>query len=689
MKTKLICLLSIFSTCVFAQSDSLKRDSVDLNEVIVTATRTERNADRIPVPFKKISSTEIKNRGLVRLNEVLREQTGLAIVTDHGQGIQIQGFSPEYTLILVDGEPLIGRTSGTLELSRVSVNDIEKIEIVKGSSSCLYGSEAMAGVINIITSRPPGGLSSSVSARYGTNNSADLSVNTSYAGQKASISGFLNRFSSDGYSLRPQTGLNTVSPYSAYTASIKSSYQAGTHTKLNLSGRLYTNSQDDRFLAGSRFVSGPGRETNLNIAPSVTHQFSNQLSSTLRLYHSTYRTRSELDYEDNASLYEETFFNQSFNRAEVQNDYSVKTNLKLTAGLGSQYETVEATRYDDKQSFFSGYLYVQADWTPFAKLNLVAGGRYDMHNVYRSQLSPKLAASYSVSDKFLVYASAGKGYKAPDFRQLYLNFTNNVVGYSVFGYEDAAANLAKLQAAGQIQNVLININTLRKLNAENSMSYNVGFRAKPFARAQLTVNAFRNNISDLIESVPIAIKTNGQSVFSYSNVNSVFTRGAETELNYSLTKALSLGAGFQFLEAYNRDMLDKIDREEVFTRDPNTNQTRLVRRSEYGGLLNRSRYMANMSVSYGSTGGFNATLRSFYRGRYGYGDTDGNGILNMDSEYVKGYVTLNASASQSVWKKKLNIQLSAENLFNYRDPDLISNLPGRLVYLGMSYNIAN
>ena len=86
------------------------------------------------------------------LGEVLVEQTGLAVVADHGNGIQVQGFNSDYTLILINGQPIIGRTAGTLELDRITVNNIKQIEITKGPSSSLYGSEALAGVINIITS---------------------------------------------------------------------------------------------------------------------------------------------------------------------------------------------------------------------------------------------------------------------------------------------------------------------------------------------------------------------------------------------------------------------------------------------------------------------------------------------------------------------------------------------------------
>ncbi|HEY5825683.1 MAG TPA: TonB-dependent receptor plug domain-containing protein, partial [Cyclobacteriaceae bacterium] len=156
-------------------ADSLK--TKELSEVVVTATRNERMMGALPMPVYLIPKLQIKTMGSMRLNDVLTEQTGLVIVPQvngSGNGIQVQGFSPDYTLILVDGEPLVGRNTGSLDLSRITVGNIKQIEIVKGPSSSLYGSEALAGVINIITERPKT-TKGSIYTRYGTNNTLDLS----------------------------------------------------------------------------------------------------------------------------------------------------------------------------------------------------------------------------------------------------------------------------------------------------------------------------------------------------------------------------------------------------------------------------------------------------------------------------------------------------------------------------------
>jgi outer membrane receptor for ferrienterochelin and colicins len=685
----LVFVLSV-STAAFAQRDTTRKDSTkQLKEVVVTGTRTAKSLQQVPIPITRITSEEIKKRGLVRLNEVLSEQTGINILDDpHGQGIQIQGFDPAYTLILIDGLPLIGRSTGILELSRITTNNIDRIEIVKGPTSSLYGSEAMAGVVNIITAEPAKGFSGGVAGRYGTNKNADISLNSSYKTDKFYISGFANRNSSGGYTLQPTSGIPTVSPFHGYTLNGKTAYRFDDNTSLKLSVRYFTNDQDSRFsVDDNRFASGKGTEKDFNIAPVLTHRFNKKDVSVLQLYRSVYKTNSDIRYEDNNEVYDQTYFTQTFNRAEVQNDYALQDNLKLTAGVGGQYETVEATRYTKQQSFTSGYGYFQADWIPVKKLDIIAGGRFDAHSVYKSQLSPKLAASYALSDKLTILGSAGKGYKAPDFRQLYLNFTNAEVGYSVFGYEEAQAGITRLQQEGQIETVLIDPSTLKRLNAESSTAFNFGFRYKPVTKLYWTANLFRNNISNLIETAAIALKTNGQSVFSYFNLNKVYTQGVETDVTYQLWKPLQVGGGFQYLEAYDQDVLDQIKAGKVFTKDPETNLTRLLKRSDYGGLLGRSKYTYNIRLNYNEEKtGINTSLRAIYRGRYGYKDSDGNGIVNRDDEYTNGYMLINASVSKLFMNNALRLQLTAQNLFNHKNPQVILNLPGRLIYAGLAYN---
>ena len=178
----LILILFTIPQCLRGQLLSTK-DSLILNgdSVVVTATRSERMMGNITVPVTLINAKAIQQSGSTRLTDILKEQTGLTITSGFGAGIQLQGLNPDYTIILINGEPLVGRTAGVLDLNRIALGNIKKIEIVKGPSSSLYGSEAMAGVINIITdntvSKPL-----QASLRYGSYNTKDVNINnTSYS----------------------------------------------------------------------------------------------------------------------------------------------------------------------------------------------------------------------------------------------------------------------------------------------------------------------------------------------------------------------------------------------------------------------------------------------------------------------------------------------------------------------------
>jgi outer membrane receptor for ferrienterochelin and colicins len=159
-------LLLLTSVAAIAQTDTGFNGNKSLEEIVVTANRTERKMGNVAVPVQLVSQQIIRRTGSQRLQDILQEQTGVVMVNSNlgtslngypnpfGQGVQMLGLDPAYTLMLLDGEPLIGRNGGILKLGRLATGNIKQIEIVKGPSSSLYGSEAMAGVINIITLPP-------------------------------------------------------------------------------------------------------------------------------------------------------------------------------------------------------------------------------------------------------------------------------------------------------------------------------------------------------------------------------------------------------------------------------------------------------------------------------------------------------------------------------------------------------
>lgn len=220
--------------------DSMK--TTQLEEVVLTATRTERQLSSLPLPVALVSEEQIRKSGTVRLNEILNEQTGIIMVADEGgfEGVQIQGIALDYILILIDGVPLVGRSAGNFDLSRLTVGNIEQVEVVKGPSSSLYGSEALGGVINIITERPKTeNLSGNGSYRLGSFTQQDINVNLKQRLGDFRYAFFVNRFSSEGYDLNPETDGNTVNPFENYTLNGRGYYGAGCFSEYPVLSKLF------------------------------------------------------------------------------------------------------------------------------------------------------------------------------------------------------------------------------------------------------------------------------------------------------------------------------------------------------------------------------------------------------------------------------------------------------------------
>jgi len=198
-------------------SDSL---GLNLKEVIISATRTPRELSSLPLPVTLVDQEIISSSGVVRLDEILIEQTGVNIVADESgfEGIQMQGISSDYILILIDGVPLIGRKAGNFDLSRMAIGNIKQIEIVKGPSSSLFGSEALGGVINIITEEPKTKkLNGNFSYRFGSFNQQDINTNIKQNSGKFKFNFFFNRLSSDGYQVDSESDPRTFYPFKNYT----------------------------------------------------------------------------------------------------------------------------------------------------------------------------------------------------------------------------------------------------------------------------------------------------------------------------------------------------------------------------------------------------------------------------------------------------------------------------------------
>ena len=693
-------LLIIVSLPAIGQNDSLF--SKTLTELVVTATRTERKLSNVTVPVQIISKKAITQSGSVRLNDILGEQTGLYITSGgattsagggvFGNGVQIQGLSPDYTLVLLDGEPIIGRQGGVIDLSRLTVGNIKKIEVVKGPSSSLYGSEAMGGVVNIITDQAQAN-SLDASFRYGRFNSMDANLSGAIKKQKWGLQLFGNYNSSDGFDLDKAVPGKTIDPYGSYTSQARFYYNPAPKTKISLSGRYYNEKQDNYFVTkdingGSDIaITGDGTVKDMNLNPVITQQFNDNLRSSMRLYFSRYEYEQTLSKEADKSPYYLDFFQQDFYRAENQTDINLPARNFLSLGAGIIKENLNTTRYEGKRSNDIWYVFMQDEWRAGENLTLIGGLRYDDNSAYQSKLSPKLAAQYKVNDKLRVNASYGAGFKAPDFRQMFLNFLNTAAGgYVVYGANEITiSELEAQKQQGILSEILPRAYDLALLKPEISNGFNAGAHYDINEKVNVDVNFFRNDIDNLIQVDFIAFRSNTAPVYSYFNVKEAFTQGTEINSTWRVSNKIQLQGGYQFLMTADKNDLERIEEGKVFTRDLETNDVYRVKKGDYGGLPNRSKHMANAKFFFeDGKNGWSASFRVIYRSKWGTYDKDGNGLINREDEYANGYGLVNLTAGKTI--KAFRIQAGVDNLLNYKDELNLPGQPGIQPYLTIHYS---
>ena len=696
LNKNILILFFILTGASYSQKENETKDSIStksLEEVLVTATRTQRQLSSIPLPAQIISKEQIKASNSQRLSDVINEQTGLITIPDIGTavGLQVQGLDAAYTLVLIDGVPLVGRLGGTLDLRRITIANIKQIEIVKGASSSLYGSEAMGGVINIITDDPSKGLSADLNYRYGTFDTHDATLSIGYKENKLAINSSINRFSSCGFDLDNISSAKTLMPYENFTFQNKVKYDFTEKTSLTLSSRLYNEYQKTNTDVNDQILLGNGKINEWNSTVKLSHKISDKLDVYGEFYATEYQTKSKTNNID-GSLFSSDFFDQFLLRPEVRLQFEPNKIHSVIFGTGFTHETLNRTYFSNKPEFNAPYVYGQYDLNLSNKLNVILGARYDAHNEYEAQFSPKIAARYEFTNKFSVKSSFGYGYKAPDFRQLFLNFTNPSRGYTVLGHNLVTSELALLDSRGEILSISVPLSDYEgDLKPESSKNFNIGFDYNPNNQLRFGVNLFINEIKNLIDTKVVASKTNGQNVFSYYNTDNVYTSGVEFDFLYKPTSQLQLSGGYQLLYAIDYETYKDYDDGNVYI---DQFPGRPLKSSQYFGLPNRSRHMANLKIYYKNKEyKFDTNLRATYRSKYGLADTNNNGSIDNFDEFVEGYSIWNLAFNKDIYEN-YQIGIGVENIFDFtdvrsseQDQIFINNIPGRILYAKLNINI--
>lgn len=457
-------LLGIFIYSASFAQQGKKRNADDyreIEEVVVTATRTPKKISNSPVMTQVITAKQIESRGLTDIKSLLSQEVpGLTFnEVGFGTSINMQGLSGKHILFLIDGERMAGESGNNIDYQRINLNNIERIEIVQGAGSAIYGTQAMGGVINIITKKPKDrfrlSLDTKWSPAYQTNypsieagdkyalfkRNADApnlngSLTASYRHSKWSTQTTLTHRSADAYALYDSEGLKkhfkkqdltitlpvSTSPTNVSgfrTNSVREVLTFTPNKRLSLSatGTLYEMSKYD--LNPDNLY-----EYNTDIAGSIsgTYTFDNKGMLKLTLSGDQYNKykKFELIKGRKDLIYKHRM-------VQPRLSYVRKIGEHHELSLGAEY--FDEMLYTDKftnvgysaRSQHSASLYVQEDWQITPRFGIIAGLRGDYHNAYGFNLAPKAAAIYKLMPVTLRF-NYGAGYRSPSIKELHMNW---------------------------------------------------------------------------------------------------------------------------------------------------------------------------------------------------------------------------------------------------------------------------
>ena len=566
---------------VTAQAEELPVYSFD--EVVVTATRTENDVKKVPASTQVITQEDIKRGGATSVRNALSMYANIfqkSKVRGGGHDIIIRGMETKHSLVMVNGRRISNEADASglgnaMSLDRININDVEKIEIVRGPSSALYGSEAMGGVLNIITKPSKeqtlltglehtsedtshwwhadtgriGNFSMTLDARfnkinrsmldtatesdpYGTAQTYNASLNY-YVNDHSYVNAYMDYYSQH---LKTDMGTPTMKPITLTTSSGKMSLSGqamleGTGSKafkqknygISWNGKTDKNDwQIQAYMSKFNWSTTSNTKVLGSIPPAGMEGMFNFLLQKKNTYDFNHDEHNMWAIEGRDSLRVNDHHRVTFG-AEYVKDKVAGT------GLGSNGDGVHSITENGKtksssEKTLSSYAAYLQDEIEYGKWFIVPAIRYDHHSAYGSHTSPKIGVTYNATDHFRIKANYGDGFKAPSVSQLYYDL------------------------AMQMGRNWVHLTGNPNLKPEKSKSWDLGVEAE-FGKGYGSLTYFDNDVDNLIASIPKGKDSNGHNLYRYENVNKARIKGLENTLGYRFNDTLEFKVTSTLLDA--------------------------------------------------------------------------------------------------------------------------------------------
>ena len=555
MKAGIIALLLYVAPQVSAQSILEGKKTEDLSlmleEVVVTGTGTEHYLKDAPVQTEVITRRALEQFQARSMEELLAGLSPSLTFHDGSMGshIQLNGLNNDYILILIDGKRMNGYVGGQNDLNLLNPANIERIEIVKGAASSLYGSDAIAGVINIITKKHHDKTEFTSTSRVGAygdvRESASLGLTI---GKVKSMTG-MNFHHTDGWrntdlqwnqqQLKPGSTMKTVNRSTNYTLTESLDWNVNDRLSLTASGSCY-----ERWVVRPHgpwsYLPNDFYYRNYGFAAGGKYRLGgrNYLTADLSYdrygYFYDYKLQEVTDYfkdGDRITYFPGQRIKQSVQRqvlGQAKGVFYIGDRHLLNTGFEYLYNHLESPHHidGDRASVYTLAAYAQEEWTAADDVVLTAGARGTVHKETGFNLSPKIAVLYNKGD-FRLRASYALGYKSPTVKELYYNYTATLGGGSLTAYHGN-----------------------KDLKAQTSQYASVGaeYAGRKF---QASVTAYANFLRNMIELVEINMTAEEkldeiEKSKMYLNLTQARIWGVDFTFNYQPVQTLTVSGGYSF-----------------------------------------------------------------------------------------------------------------------------------------------
>lgn len=431
MRRILIPALCLAHVCAVAQNamsadrldeyiDSISRH-FDLGEVVVTGTRTPKFLKDTPIQTRVITSREIEKTDATNIQDLLQQElpgVEFSYAMNQQTHLNFSGFGGQGVLFLIDGERLAGETMDDVDFTRLNMDNVERIEIVKGAASALYGSNATGGVINIITKKTDKPWTLNVNGRLARHNEQRYGASFGLNGKRLGNMFTANYTDVDNFDVHSAAGpvtriISTV--YGDRTLNLKDQLVWSPSRNVEIGGRVgyffrqttRTAEQPERY----RDFSG-----GLRIDWTLSDHDMLQANYAFDQYDkSDYQKQRKLDIRDYSNVRNmfRLLYNHTFGSGDI-----------LTAGADFMHDYLFNTNLDNterKQDSFD--FFMQYDWRISQKLEAVGAVRYDyFSDGGESRLTPKLNLCYKPVRNLSLRAGYGMGFRAPTLKEKYYDF---------------------------------------------------------------------------------------------------------------------------------------------------------------------------------------------------------------------------------------------------------------------------